>query len=384
MRPSLSTPGRARRVGALARRIVEQFRRDRRTLALLVGVPLVLLALIGYLFTPSSGSSRASVAIVDEDAGPAGRVLADALAGAPSLDARRLSRAEADAALRAGTVSAEIVFPRTFSQDALVSRKIALAVRLEGSDIFVNGNTMGAIQRAVFESLSGALAKLALPGGSAAAVTLDVSYLYGGADWGTLDYLAPVIIPFLAFFLIFLLTDVSFLRERASGTLERLLASPLQRSELVLGYILGFLVFALVQTVILVLFALYVLGLKSNGPVAAIFVVQIAMVLVAVNLGLLLSAFARNEFQAVQFIPIVVLPQMLLSGLLVPIQTLPDLLRPLAWAMPLTYVNEASRAVMVKGVPLTDAVVVRDVGALLALALVLAVLASRTIRREVA
>ena len=373
-----------KRVGAIAKRIVEQFRRDRRTLGLLVGVPLLLLALIGYLFTPSGSTSREPVAIVNEDAGPAGGVLADALANAPSLDARRLGGADAEQALRDGAVNAVIRFPSTFSQDALTTRKITLAVRLEGSDIFVNGNTMGAIQKAVFESLSGALAKLQLPGASSAGVSLDVSYLYGGATWGTLDYLAPVIIPFLAFFLIFLLTDVSFLRERASGTLERLLATPLQRSELVLGYVLGFLVFALLQTVILVLFALYVLGLKSNGPVAAIFVVQIAMVLVAVNLGLLLSAFARNEFQAVQFIPIVVLPQMLLSGLLIPIQSLPDLLRPLAWAMPLTYVNEASRAVMVKGTALTDPIVFRDVGALLLLALALAVLASRTIRREVA
>lgn len=374
----------ARRVGAIAKRIVEQFRRDRRTLGLLVVVPLILLALIGYLFTPSGGTSRVPVAIVNEDAGPAGAVLANALMSAPSLDARRLESDVAERALRDGEVDAVIHFPARFSQDALSSRKITLAVRLEGSDIFVNGSTMGAIQKAVFESLSGALAKLQLPGGSGAGIALDISYLYGGADWGTLDYLAPVIIPFLAFFLIFLLTDVSFLRERASGTLERLLATPLQRTELVLGYVIGFLVFALLQTVILVLFALYVLGLRSNGPVAAIFVVQIAMVLVAVNLGLLLSAFARNEFQAVQFIPIVVLPQMLLSGLLVPIQSLPDLLRPLAWAMPLTYVNEASRAVMVKGVSLTDPIVVRDVGALLLLALVLAVLASRTIRREVA
>ena len=373
-----------RRIAAVARRIVEQFRRDRRTLALLVGVPLLLLLLIGYLFTPSGGSSRASVAIVDEDRGPAGGVLADALAGAPSLDAHRLSAGDAETALRDGTVTAVIRFGPTFSQDALVSRRIALAVRLEGSDIFVNGNTLGAIQKAVFESISGALAKLQLPGASTAGVSLDVSYLYGGADWGTLDYLAPVLIPFLAFFLIFLLTDVSFLRERASGTLERLLASPLQRTELVIGYIAGFLVFALLQTVILVLFALYVLGLRSNGPVLAIFVVQIGIVLVAVNLGLLLSAFARNEFQAVQFIPIVILPQILLSGLLIPITSLPDVLRPFAWAMPLTYVNEASRAVMVKGTPLTDGIVVRDTSALLLLALVLAVLAARTIRREVA
>lgn len=372
-----------RRIAAVARRIVEQFRHDRRTMAFLVGVPLVILTLIYYLFTPSGGTATAPIAIVNEDAGPAGGVLADGLAAAPSLDARRVSAREADALIRDGTVNAVVTFPSTFTQQAIQTRTLALGIELEGSDIFVNANTLGAIQKAVTESLAGALANL--PGAAAGSgLKIDVAYLYGGADWGTLDYLGPVIIPFLAFFLIFVLTDVSFLRERASGTLERLLATPLQRSELVLGYLLGFFVFALLQTVILVLFALYVLGLKTNGSVAGIFIAQIAMVLVAVNLGLLLSAFARNEFQAVQFIPLVLLPQLLLSGILIPIQSLPDLLRPLAWLMPLTYVNEASRAVMVKGAPLTDQVVVRDLGALLLLALVLAFLASRTIRREVA
>ena len=372
-----------RRIISVARRIVQQFRRDRRTLAFLVGVPLVILTLIYYLFTPSGGTSTEPVAIVNEDAGPVGAVVADALAAAPSLDAKRVSAGDADALIHDGSVDAVITFPKTFTQDVVASRAFTMHIELEGSDIFVNGNTLGAIQTAVTTSVAAALPKI--PGASAAGgVQLDVSYLYGGADWGTLDYLGPVIIPFLAFFLIFVLTDVSFLRERAGGTLERLLASPLQRAELVLGYVLGFFVFAMLQTVILVLFAIYVLALKTNGGVAAIFVAQIAMVLVAVNLGLLLSAFARNEFQAVQFIPLVLLPQLLLSGILIPISALPDLLRPLAWLMPLTYVNEASRAVMVKGAPLTDPIVLRDLGALVVLAVALALLASRTIRREVA
>lgn len=372
-----------RRIAAVARRIVEQFRHDRRSLGFLVGVPLVILVLIFYLFTPSGGTTTQPVAIVNEDAGPAGGVLAEALASAPTLDARRVSAADADALIRDGQVDAIITFPQTFTRDALSARSLALSIQLEGSDFFVNASTLGAIQRAAVGGLASAVANL--PGGAAGSgLRLDVTYLYGGADWGTLDYLAPVIIPFLAFFLIFVLTDVSFLRERASGTLERLLASPLQRAELVLGYVLGFLVFALLQTVILVLFAIYVLGLKSNGSFAAIFAAQIAMVLVAVNLGLLLSAFARNEFQAVQFIPVVLLPQLLLSGILIPIQSLPDLLRPVAWLMPLTYANEASRAVMVKGAPLTDPIVFRDLGAMLLLAVALALLASRTIRREVA
>jgi ABC-2 type transport system permease protein len=168
------------------------------------------------------------------------------------------------------------------------------------------------------------------------------------------------------------------------GTLERLLASPLRRGELVAGYVLGLSFFAIVQTAVVIAFSIWVLNVRYRGNLGTIFLVELVMVLGAVNLGLFLSTFARNEFQAVQFIPLVVLPQAFLSGIFIRIQDLPDLLRPLAYALPLTYANEALRAVMVKGFGLTDPIVVRDLAALLAFAALAAIAATATIRREVA
>ncbi len=373
----------ARRVRAVAVRVIAQFRHDRRSLALMFVVPLVILSLIGYLWQPTDQARRALVAVVNEDRGLLGRALAEALLGAPSLDARALDARDADAALHSGAVQAVVRFPSTFSEDVARAQRVSVAVALEGSDPFVTSGTVAALQRAAVESLGAALARSPL-GAGGRGVTLDLAYLYGGADYKTLDYLGPVLIPVLAFFFVFLLTDVAFLRERASGTLERLLASPLRRGELVAGYILGLSAFALAQSLLVVLFSITVLGVRYRGNVGTIFLVEAVMVLGAVNLGLLVSAFARNEFQAVQFMPLVMLPQVLLSGIFIPILDLPDVLRPLAYLMPLTYANEALRAVMVKGAELFDPLVVRDVGMLFAFALAVAAGATRTIRREVA
>lgn len=368
-----------RRVRAVATRVIEQFRHDRRSLALMFVVPLVILSLVGYLWNPSGDEARRPpVAVVSEDRGPLGKVLAEALFSSRSLDARLVVKQTPEEALREGSVDAIVRIPATFSEELLRSRRATLAVRLEGSDPFVTSGTLAALQRAAGDAVAGAAAS------GAGGVTLDVSYLYGGSDYKTLDYLGPVLIPFLAFFFVFLLTDVAFLRERASGTLERLLASPLRRGELVAGYVLGLSFFALVQSLLVVVFSITVLGVRYRGNVGTIFLVEAAMVLVAVNLGLLVSAFARNEFQAVQFMPIVLLPQVLLSGIFIPIADLPDALRPLAWVLPLTYTNEALRAVMIKGASLTDPIVLRDVGVLLLFAAVVAAAATATIRREVA
>jgi len=103
-----------------------------------------------------------------------------------------------------------------------------------------------------------------------------------------------------------------------------------------------------------------------------------------VSLGLLVSAAARNELQAVQFVPIVLLPQVFLSGLLIPISQLPDYLRPLSAILPLTYANEALKAVMIKGFPIGDPLVLRDIAVLVAFGAIVAAGAVASIRREVA
>lgn len=357
------------RVRAVARRIATQFRRDRRTLGMLVGAPILIMSLVGALWGDSTSQVPRIVVTSDR---PLSAQLADALERIEGLEVstatfddatRRLRDGEVDAVIgtRVGTVSTEIV------------------VTLEGSDPFRSGPTLQAIQRGLI-----AVASAALPGSPPAQNLVEIGYLHGGEGYSLLDYLAPLLVGLFAFFLTFLLSAVSFLRERTSGTLERLLASPLRRGELVVGYLAGFSFFALIQAAVIIAFTIFVLNVRYSGELGAVFLITAMLVVVSVSLGLFVSAFARNELQAVQFIPIVLVPQIFLSGLLIPVDQLPDLLRPLASVLPLTYANEALRAVMIKGAALSDAVIVRDLLALAAFGLVTIAGAVVSIRREVA
>ena len=134
-----------------------------------------------------------------------------------------------------------------------------------------------------------------------------------------LDNAAPAVLATLILFFGFLITGISFLRERTQGTLERLLASPISRMDIVAGYLLGLLLFALVQTLILFFYMVYVLDVSFQGDLWQILVFQMLIGINAVCLGTFFSAFARNEFQMIQFIPLIIIPQVFLCGLFIQI-----------------------------------------------------------------
>jgi len=163
------------------------------------------------------------------------------------------------------------------------------------------------------------------------------------------DALAPALIAFFAFFFVFLLTTVALIRERTSRTLDRLMASPLRQPELVVGYSLGLGVYALAQSLLVTGLSVAVLQLHVYGDLGAVFLVVALLTVGAGNLGILASSFARNEFQALQFIPIVIVPQTLLSVAFFPVEVLPGWAQGLGRAFPLTYAVEAMRKVMVAG-----------------------------------
>jgi ABC-2 type transport system permease protein len=378
-------------VRALATRIVQQLRRDHRTLALLFVAPIVILALLGYLLrSQESGTLIVGISNQDQPVAPlnisvAGRLI-DTLRQNDRLTVRDLSgdTAAVRDAVRDGTVDAALVFSPTFTADLLARKPVALDVILEGSNPAKTGSTVPALQGALLQAMTSLGA--ALPGASPAAslpqLRLQPDLLYGSTDLKSLDYFAPVLIGFFAFFLIFLLTCVSFLRERTLGTMERLAASPVTRGEIVVGYMLGFGLFALVQSAIIVLFTAYVLQVHYSGNLAWVFLVTLILAIGAVNLGIFLSSFARTELQAVQFIPLVIVPQGLLSGLLWPVTAMPDWLQVVARALPLTYANEALTNIMIRGKGLAETAL--QIGVLLLFAALMVVLASLTLRREVA
>ncbi|WP_256244594.1 ABC transporter permease [Alkalibacterium sp. 20] len=129
------------------------------------------------------------------------------------------------------------------------------------------------------------------------------------------DYFGPVLLGFFVFFFVFLISGVSFLRERTRGTLERLLSSPLRKWEIVIGYVIGFGLFTVIQSTIISAYSIYVLGMMMQGNFFYVLLIKLCLSFTALTLGMLLSSFAQNELQMIQFIPVVVVPQLFFSGL---------------------------------------------------------------------
>jgi ABC-2 type transport system permease protein len=376
------------RVLILARRVIQQLVADRRTIALIFIAPLVVLTVVGVLVRAET--TPIAIGIVLEDEGATiplmgdvnlGQRLTDSLSNLnEALAVRVLTADEAQTALDNGDLDAVVTLPADFSAQAVASRELNIAVEYEGSNptaarLLEGLFTRGAVQTLASMSALGAQATTTTP-----PIHLQATYRYGSPDFDTLDYLAPVFIGFFVFLFVFILTSVAFLRERAAGTLERLLATPIRYTEVVVGYMLGFALFALLQSVVILGFTIFVLRVHYSGSLAVVFAVEALLALMAVNLGIFFSTYARNEFQVVQFIPLVAVTQILLSGAFWPIEAMPSWLQPIAWLMPLTHANRALRDVMIKGFDLAQ--VWPFVLALLAFIVGLVVLAGRTVRQQ--
>jgi ABC-2 type transport system permease protein len=196
------------------------------------------------------------------------------------------------------------------------------------------------------------------------------------------DAIGPALLGVFPFVVMFLVTSVTTLRERQSGTLERLLTTPMGKADLVGGYALAFGAVAVVQALLASAFAIYVCGLDVVGPAWLLVVVAVADAVLGTAVGLFVSAFAATEFQAVQFMPAVILPQFLLCGLIVPRDRLPGALEALSDVLPLSYAVDAMRTLATR-VDATGAVFA-DVGVITAFTLAAVVLGAVTLRRRTA
>jgi ABC-2 type transport system permease protein len=353
----------ARRIVAILRRLLAQFRHDPRTLALMFVAPLLILSLFWALLR--GGGAKPAVGIVNEDQGRLGAVVAMQLERSSMVDATAMDATTARRRLADAGLAGYLVLPQDFT------RSPHMEVHLEGSQ----PSTASAVLQASGAALTAAVGVSIKP---------QVSYLHGGPQLDTLDYFGGAFIGLVVFFLVFVITCVAFLRERTQGTLERLMASPLRRGEVVIGYMLAFALLALLQSAEVLVFALAVLKVYNAGNVALIFGIEVILAVGAVNLGIFLSMFARTEFQAVQFIPLAVVPQVLLSGIILPVDTEPGWLQGISNVLPLTYAANGLRDVMLKGADLTWSSVQLDCGVVLGFAVLMVVAAMTTLRRRIA
>ncbi len=164
------------------------------------------------------------------------------------------------------------------------------------------------------------------------------------ADTSVFNDIGPMILALFPVIVMFLITSVTTLRERRSGTLERLLTTPIGKFDFVLGYAIAFGLAAVAQALITVFFAIYVCGLEVKGPLWQLILVAVVNAILGTALGLLASAFARTEFQAVQFMPVIVFPQVILGGVFMPRDRMPSALQTISDWFPLSHAIDAVNA----------------------------------------
>ena len=199
---------------------------------------------------------------------------------------------------------------------------------------------------------------------------------------GVFNRIGPMLLGTFPFVMIFLVTSITMLRERNQGTLDRMLVSPIGRADIMVGYAAAFAVVAALQCAITMTFARLLLDMRVQGSTVAAFAIVLLIALYGNALGLTLSAFARSEFQAVQFMPLFLLPQIFLSGLLVPAERMPRAMELLARVNPLTYVFGLLSSVMNEGAGFWDVANRTDIAVAVLVPIVVLALGATTMRRQ--
>ena len=377
-----------RRVVALFRRVVSEIRRDRPSLALLFIAPIVITGLVTFILRESQAPQV--TAVVVNLAGTRGQLVGSALGAALREGGATVSDVADEAAARAAIGDKAASVGIVIGTDAATGSSLTITAITNGLDPSGEASQVSAVGRAVVAAASSA-------SGTAVPVIRHTT-VYGTPTNDPITTFAPAIVGFFAYFFVYILTGVSFLRERTGGTLERLLATPVTRGEVVIGYTLGFGLFATIQVAVLMLWALgslhvpalgplppfsLGLGVAVNGSPLLAFVVVVLLAVGAVSLGIFLSTFARTELQIIQFIPIVLAPQFLLSGVLFPVSSLPSILQPVVAIMPLNYAVDGLRQVFIRGADLGVPALQLDLVVLAVVAAFFATIAALTIRRDV-
>ena len=203
-------------------------------------------------------------------------------------------------------------------------------------------------------------------------------YVFDGQP-ETFDRVGGPLVGIFPFVMMFVVTSVTMLRERTTGTLERLMTLPLSKLDLLAGYALAFALVAALQAAVTCAVAFGLLGLDVEGSVVVVAALAVCNALLGMALGLFASAFAQSEFQAVQFMPAFVLPQFLLCGLLVPRERMANALEWVSYALPLTWAYDGLRRAVQGG---DAALVARDAAIVVGVTLVALALAAATLRRR--
>lgn len=307
--------------------------RDKRTLGLLFVAPLLILTLMYFLFNGNNVNPKLGIVNIDQNLV---KVLKDANIKVIAYD-NATDKTVVDDQLDGLLQEDKGKYSLTLKNaDPTAAKSLQLRVN----------QAVGSIaQTKLMQQIK---APVNIPNKS-----IETKYVYGNKETVFFDILSPILVGFFVFFFVFIISGIGLLRERTTGTLERLLSTPIRRTEIVTAYLIGYGIFAVIQTIIVVLYSINVLDLVLVGSIWSVIVINLLLALVALSLGILLSTFAASEFQMMQFIPIAVVPQVFFAGIF-PLEGMADWLQAFAKIIPMYYAGDALKGVMYKGLSLSD------------------------------
>ena len=346
-------------------KVVKVLSRDKRTLGFFFGAPLLIMTLVYFALSEkdiprigvvSRGTSRLFegefIAALERDK--------DIIVTPHGIndgenDAQKIER-QIKSSLKNDVLDGVIYLDAQLIKDRFLDKRGNIHLYLEGSKPTMTANVFSAISSAMDDMgaslpvvIDASCSSLCANSVNNLPMELKKHFIYGSEDYDQTDYFLPLFPCFFVFFFTFVLSNIAFQRERVQGTLARLLTAPVKFNEILFGYLGGFLIFALLQSTIVLTFILKLIQFPfSSIQLVSLIVVVLVTMVTALIMGLLVSFLSKNEFQALQFIPLVILPQLFLSDMFWNIKTFPLLFRGISYIMPLTHANTLSRDIMIK------------------------------------
>ncbi len=340
----------------VTKRVTKFILRDKRLIALMLVVPIVMSLVIGYGFSGEIKNVKVVIVNLDDPTLiplSATNNLTNYLKTKTDLvEVTEISFPtlqdwnESKQAVLNGDYKGAILFPENFT-DTLIGRLLNISNDNTAIEVYLD-NSNPQVSGSVIKALSEGF-QFAFGSNMGLAIVTEFAFDQGLTQ---LQYMMPSILPFAVFFMSFILSIISLISERKAGTLDLLLLSPYRKVNIILGYLIPLSAVSVVQASILILLTIFAFNVPILGGAGAYFAIYFMLLLSGMSgmvLGFFLSTFAKTELQAIQFIPMITFTMLLLSGILVPLETLPRWLLPISYMLPLTYGAEYLRTVMIEG-----------------------------------
>ena len=337
------------RLWAVMLKELRQMRRDRITLAMIVGIPVMQLVLFGYAINMNLRGLDAGIADLAGTAGSRALVMDMLNTGVITPKFTAEAPQLLMDALRRGEISVGVVVPADFERRRLDGRE-AVQVLVDGSDTVVQSAALQ-IAQTPLDSRSASSTVTGLREGVRQQISV-VSF-YNPQRRSAVN-IVPGLIGVILTMTMVLFTAVAIVRERERGNMELLIATPVSRAELMIGKVLPYAVIGLVQVTLVVLLGVWLFDVPVRGGVLDVYVASVLLILANLSLGLLISTVAQSQFQAMQVTFFVFLPSILLSGFMFPFAGMPRLVQWIAEVLPLTHFLRLIRGVMLRGAELQE------------------------------